>query len=117
MSRRLSTAGLVRLIPVTDEHRASMIRAYPYYADAVIPDGAYPGVDQPVPTISVLNWIVGDASLDDAVVTLLLDMLANERSQLERVHAIASQIDLDVLGQPTPIPLHPAATAWFRARP
>jgi TRAP-type uncharacterized transport system substrate-binding protein len=62
-----------------------------------------------------VNWIVARDDLDDAVVTSLLDILADEREALERVHPIATQIDLTLL--PTaPVPLHDATLRWMERR-
>jgi hypothetical protein len=88
---------------------------HPYYTTGEIPAGTYPGVEEAVPTVAVINWIVALESLDDDVVTTLLSMLADDRASLEQVHAMAKQIDLDRLVD-SPIPLHPAAVRWMENR-
>lgn len=112
----VATAGLVTLLPIDGEHQRQMAAQYPYYRAAVLPANAYPGQAQEIPTIAVLNWIIGSDALDGTVVRRLLQTLADDRAALERVHAIAAQIDLTALGDPVPIPLHPAAEAWYRSR-
>ena len=54
-------------------------------------------------------------SLDDEVVSILLNILANDRVSLEQVHDMAKQIDLARLGEP-PIPLHDATALWLESR-
>jgi hypothetical protein len=49
------------------------------------------------------------------VVTILLNILADDRVSLEQVHAMAKQIDLDRLGD-APIPLHAATQSWISQR-
>lgn len=110
-----TTTGDVRLLPVEGEGLDALLAAHPYYATGVIPTGAYPGMDEPIATSAVLNWIVAMESLSGDVVTTLLDILADDRASLERVHDMAKQIDLSRLESP-PIPLHPAAEAWLAAR-
>ena len=88
---------------------------HPYYTTAMLPEGAYPGVEAAIPTLAVHNWIVAMDSLDDEVVTILLNILANDRASLEQVHAMAKQIDLDLLAD-APIQLHAAAQSWFSQR-
>ncbi len=80
-----------------------------------MPERAYPGVDVAIPMLTVYNWMVGMDSLDDEVVTILLNILANDRVSLEQVHAMAKQIDLDRLGD-APIPLHAATQSWISQR-
>ncbi len=75
---------------------------YPYYLSGTIPAGAYPGVEVDIPTVAVMNWIVGTAELEGAVVRHLLNVLEDQREQLIQVSAIANQIDLEAL-QTAPI--------------
>lgn len=108
-----TTQGDARLLPIADDAAARLADAYPYYRIGTIPAGAYPGVDQDVPTVTVMNWIVADASLPDDIANLLLDLLERRHDDLVRVHEIARQIDLASLGD-APIPLHPAVARRVR---
>lgn len=110
-----TTTGGVELLALEPSVTEAMVTEFPYYLPGEIPAGAYPGVDEALPTLAVMNWIVGMASLDDEVVTHLLDVLAEERAGLNQVHPQAGQIDLATLASP-PIPLHPATQAWLAAR-
>ena len=105
-----TTAG-VRLLPVDPEVITSMREEHPYYSVAEIPAGAYPGVDETLTTAAVHNWIVAMDTLDDEVVEVLLNILANDRASLEQVHDMAAQIDLARLSS-APIPLHSATERW-----
>ena len=105
-----TTAG-VRLLPVDPEVITSMREEHPYYSVAEIPAGAYPGVDETLTTAAVHNWIVAMDTLDDEVVEVLLNILANDRASLEQVHDMAAQIDLARLSS-APITLHSATERW-----
>ncbi|GBD32415.1 MAG: C4-dicarboxylate ABC transporter substrate-binding protein [Gemmatimonadales bacterium] len=109
------TAGAARLVPVEEEYRETLKRKYPYYVDGAIPRGAYPGVEQDIPTVAVMNWIVGTENLDASVVRTLLDILDRERDALVQVHEIARQIQLGALAA-APIPLHPETARWLAER-
>ena len=109
-----TTAG-VRLLPVDPDVIAAMRDEHPYYTTTMLPELAYPGVEVAIPMLTVHNWMVGMDSLDDEVVTILLNILANDRVSLEQVHAMAKQIDLDRLGD-APIPLHAATQSWISQR-
>lgn len=106
-----STTGSVRLLAIPADRAAELREEYPYYSVGSIPAGAYPGVEEDIPTVSMMNWLVADESLDAGVVESVLNILANDRASLERVHDMARQIDLERLGD-APIPLHPAAEAY-----
>ena len=109
-----TTTGDVRLLPVDGEGRRTLLERYPYYSEGEIPTGVYPGVERAIPTVAMLNWIVGMESLDPSVVTGVLNTLREDREELVRVHDMARQIDLSVL-EDAPIPLHPAARRWIEA--
>ncbi len=112
------TAGAARLLPIEENYREALKRRYPYYVDGEIPQGVYPGVDRNLPTVAVMNWVVGTESLDPNVVRALLDILDRERDALVQVHEIARQIQLGALAA-SPIPLHPETARWLaqRAKP
>ena len=100
---------------MTTEDIQALRSVHPYYTAGEIPPGTYPGVEEAVPTVAVINWIVALESLNDDVVMTLLSILADDRASLEQVHAMEKQIDLDRLADP-PIPLHPAAVRWMENR-
>jgi len=106
-----TTAGGVELLPITGAGLEALLGAHPYYEVGEIPSGAYPGVDAPVPTVAMNNWIVARADLDDRVVGHLLRILRDDRESLERVHEMTKQIDLERLAS-APIPLHAAAEGF-----
>lgn len=110
-----STTGDMRLVGIEEDVLRRMLEEHPYYSGDVIPQGAYPGVDEPVRTLAVLNWVIAMESLDGQVVETLLDIFENDRASLEQVHDMARQIDLGRLAS-APIPLHPAAERWRTGR-
>lgn len=107
-----STTGAIRLLPVEEERLRELRARYPYYSAGTIPAGVYPGVDVPVPTVAMMNWLVARESLDPDVVGILLNILGPDRVSLEQVHEMAKQIDLGALAD-APIPLHPATEAFL----
>jgi TRAP transporter TAXI family solute receptor len=109
-----TTTG-IRLLEMEPDVLERMLSEHPYYSRAEIPGGLYPGVDAPVVTVGVMNWIVGMETLPDDVVTTLLNVFRDDRVALEQIHEMARQIDLSLLENP-PIPLHPAAAAWLAER-
>ncbi|MCG6956483.1 MAG: TAXI family TRAP transporter solute-binding subunit [Gemmatimonadetes bacterium] len=109
-----TTTDGARLLGISADELAVLKSRYPYYAAGVIPAGAYPGVDAPIPTVAMMNWVVARDDLDGQVAESLLDILDKDRASLERVHEMAKQIDLSRLAD-APIPLHPAAERWVEA--
>jgi TRAP transporter TAXI family solute receptor len=107
-----TTNAAVHLLPVRRKDVERLRTSFPFYTVATIPAGTYSGLDSDLPTVAVMNWMVGLESLDDDSVTALLNTLRDDREALVRVNGIARQIDLAALAD-APIPLHPAARRWF----
>jgi hypothetical protein len=107
-----TTTGRIRLLPIDADRVQQMTETWTYYSTGTIPAGVYPGVDQPVRTVSVLNWIVSLDDLDGEVVEHVLDILAEDREALQQAVDIAGQIRLTNLFA-SPVPLHDAAREWI----
>lgn len=110
-----TTTGGARILPLEADRVEALMAAHSFYAPYDLPAGVYPGMTAALPTVGLLTWIVVRDTLDDEVVTALLDILEDERTSLEQVHPIAGQIDLGVL-RTSPVPLHPAAERWLEER-
>lgn len=111
----VTTTTPMKLLGIEPDVMEQMLEEHPYYSVGTIPAGAYRGHDEAIETIAVMNWIVAMESLDPEVVETLLNVMEDDRVALEEVHDMAKQIDLSLMARP-PIPLHPAAEAWFQAR-
>ena len=107
-----TTNAAVHLLPVESADVERLRASFSFYRVATIPAGAYNGLDSDLPTVAVMNWMVGLEGLDDGSVTSLLDLLRDNHEALVRVNQIARQIDLAALAD-APIPLHPAAQRWL----
>lgn len=107
-----TTTGRIRLLEIDRDRVQHMTETWSYYSTGSIPAGVYPGVDQPVRTVSVLNWIVSLDDLDPEVVEHVLDILAEDRDELQQAVDIAGQILLTNLFA-SPVPLHDAARDWI----
>jgi len=106
-----TTTADARLLPLEDEKAQELAARYPYYTRSVIPAGAYPGLDGDVATVSIMNWVFALDTLDEDVVDAVMLALTEGKPQLERVHQMASQIDMSLLGT-APLPLHSAVERW-----
>jgi len=93
----------------------ALLDAHPYYDLGEVPAGAYPGVDAPVATVAMNNWIVARADLEPRIVEHLLRILRDDREALAQVHEMTRQIDLTRMAA-APIPLHPAAEGFASTR-
>ncbi len=110
-----TTMGAGRLVPIDGEVAERLLAKYPYYDRDEVPAGVYLGVTDPVPTVSMMNWVVARESLPADVVEDVLEVFTSGRDELIKVHDMARQIDLADL-EDAPIPVHPAVEAWLSRR-
>lgn len=110
-----TTTGGVVLLELSTEELGALIQRFPYYDPGEIPSGVYRGVDAPVRTVGMMNWIVARDDLPDPVPGAVLNILAGEGVSLEQVHEMARQIDMNALDR-APAPLHRASAAWWDRR-
>ena len=109
-----TTTGGARILPIEADRVDFLSDKYPYYIHGAIPTGAYPGMDEPVPTAAVMNWVIGMVDLPDEVVGNVVYVLAEEREALAQVHDMVRQIDMASLLE-SPIGLHAVTQAWVDA--
>lgn len=110
-----TSAGGISILGIDQLGAERVVAAHPYYSTGIIPTGVYPTVDAEVPTLSMMNWIVVDASIDESIIRALLNILTDPGVSFARVHPMAQQIDIEALNR-APIPLHGTAEAWMRER-
>ena len=117
--RELGVSHKVAFVPVEGEARERLIKKYPFYIESVIPAATY-GSAQDTQTAAVMNIMLVDVKLPDAVVFDLLENIYSPAG-LEAIgvsHAQAKRhITLDtalrgIVG--TSVPLHPGAVLFYK---
>jgi TRAP transporter TAXI family solute receptor len=117
--RELGTSKKIAFVPVDGEAREKLIAKYPFYVPFVIPAAVY-GAEKDTPTAAVMNIMLVDVKLSDAVVYDLLDNIYSPKG-LEAIHAahgtakanISPETALSgILG--TSVPLHSGAAKYYK---
>ncbi len=112
----LSTSMDIRIIPLEE---ASFYETYPYYVQAEIPAGTYPGQDEPVTTaitrVLMLADINGPFTKED--VTELLEIIwDNESEWLDSHAAVKADTSFENALEAMTIPLHEGAVEFYQSR-
>jgi TRAP transporter TAXI family solute receptor len=106
----LSALSKVVMVPVDEEKADALIEKYPYYSKEVVPAGTY-GLENEVPTVSVLAMLAVTDELSEDVVYKITKSIYENTDQI--VHAkgalIKSETMLDGIG----IRVHPGAQKYF----
>ena len=55
------------IVPVDGGQRDALMKKYPFFTKAVVPKGAYKGVDADIPTVAVMAILVARAEMEEAM--------------------------------------------------
>lgn len=108
----LSSTLDIRFIPIEGAPAEKIVKENPGYAMAVVPAGAYRGVDEPTPTVGTSIGMVVRADLPEDVAYNIVKTIFESLEQLETVHMAISQMSIEIADD-VPIPLHPGAARYF----
>ena len=109
----------VTVLPLDGEHIQRLLDRYRYYTSAQIPAGAYPHVNQAIPTVAVEALLVASSKLPEEQVRRFMQLLFQEKLQ-QFLHEVPnpnlrSSFSLERALPAMPVPLHPGAAAFYRS--
>lgn len=99
LSKRLP----LRVLPYTAEERKRILGAVPYYGEATIPKGAFPGHDQDVATVGVINVLAVHANAQDEWVYRLTRAMITHANDLARRNPLFHGLDKLLASAPSGI--------------
>jgi len=105
----------LRLLSVDAKVMSTLRTTHPFYRPIVIPRGTYAGQDADVHTLGVDNVLACRSDLDDEVARRVTQLLLESLRELAAAHPSAGTIDPEQ-APAAPIPLHPGAKRFYRAR-
>lgn len=110
---KLAEAVPIRLLDI-DELVPQMRRQYgDLYFETSIPVSTY-GLDQPVGTMAVPNYLVVSESMPEALAYQLTKLLFEHQAELVTTHPEALPLNLRSAIATYPLPLHPGAQRYYR---
>ncbi len=111
----LGNAMAIRLVNLADSATALRSHYGTVYRLGTVPAGTYRGVDAAVGTVAVPNLLITLDTVPATVVNRVLGALFASASQVGR--AIPAAVQLDPRSAPftNRLPLHPAATSYYRS--
>lgn len=112
----LASQHEIMLVPIIGEGAASIIEAYPFFAENVIPGGTYEGVADDVTTLSVgAQWVTSAEQPEDLIYEITKALWNdNTRRLLDNGHAKGKSITPDTALDGIGIPLHAGAERFYQ---
>lgn len=96
-----------RLIPIEGEQVDKLLKQYPYYEHSRIGANLYPGQTSSIATFAVTAELVAEASLPEAEVRTLRDVLSRNLKQFTRLHPALTTLTPESMLAGDVLPLHP----------
>jgi TRAP transporter TAXI family solute receptor len=112
----LATTHDIEMIPFTPEQQKKVTDAHGFYAPWTMEAGAYRGVDQPAPTISVWNVVIVQSTQPEDLVYDLTKAFYEQNAYLQKIHPYAKFSTLENAVSKSPIPLHPGAIKYLKEK-
>jgi TRAP transporter TAXI family solute receptor len=112
----LATTHNIKIVSFTPEQQKKVTDAYGFYSTWTLDGGVYRGVDKPIPTISVWNVIICQASLDADLVYNLVKVLFEQNAYMCKIHPFAKYTTPQNAVGKSPIPLHPGAIKYLKEK-
>ncbi|PTM61574.1 TAXI family TRAP transporter solute-binding subunit [Phreatobacter oligotrophus] len=101
----------------TSKELVEMNKKYPgLYRESIMPPNSYPGQTQAVSGIGVANVMLVDAKAPNDLVTLILEGIFNNLTDMQAIHPEARKLTLQTAAVKLAAPFHPAAEAFYKAR-
>ncbi|PIE65124.1 MAG: immunogenic protein [Desulfobacterales bacterium] len=106
----------IKIVPLTGDPIAKLLKVQPYYAETDLPANTYKGQTADVPTIAVRAiWATHD-QLDEKVAYALVKALYENTETLAKVHVKGKEISKDTALESVSIPVHPGADRYYKEK-
>ncbi|RYE13534.1 MAG: TAXI family TRAP transporter solute-binding subunit [Rickettsiales bacterium] len=106
------------IIPIDDEKIKKFISKHPYYIEAVIPGGMYPGNPDPIKTFGVKTDVIAEVDLQEDIVYNIVKSVFDDIEKFKALHPVFNNLKIeDMIKQEEEIiPLHPGAKKYFKEK-
>lgn len=108
-----TTKDDVKLVPIDDEHAASLAEEYPFYTTYTIPAGTYNGVDE-AQTVAVKATLIASDELSEDTVYQLTKSIFENKDAIAASHDKGSELDAQYATEGIAIPFHAGAAKYYK---
>ena len=109
----LASTDAIVLVPLGDYLTPLQETYGDAYQEAAFPTEVYPGITAEVATISVPNYLVVNAAMDEELAFSITELLFAQQEALTAVHPEAANLELERAQQVEPLELHPGAQRYY----
>lgn len=109
--QNLASLRDIRLLDFPEKDIQALADRFPYYSNATIPAGAYPGQTEPVDNPGVPNVMVVHEGMSENLAYRIAKAVYENLDSLAEVHPAANQFE--ETARKAPIDLHPGSKRYF----
>ncbi len=109
----LTESSQIYLVPLDEEHIATMRESSPYYDSYTIAAGTYDGVDEDVMTVSVHAVLVASDDVSDDDVYNIVSAIYDNLDEITEKDSHAENLSLDMAVCSESVPYHPGAAKYY----
>jgi len=110
----ISVSQDIVIVTIPGDVAMKLEREHPFFIPSVIPKATYRGQEADVSTVSVPNFLITRADLDEKSVYEITKAIFENLDRLVQAHAAAKGITLAGATKGLPAPLHPGAEKYYR---
>ncbi len=110
----ISVSQDIVIVPIAGDVAMKLEKEHPFFIPSVIPQGTYKGQDADASTVSVPNFLITRADLDEKTAYEITKAMFENLDRLVQAHAAAKGIRLAGATKGLPVPLHPGAEKYYR---
>jgi len=110
----ISVSQDIVIVPIAGDVAMKLEKEHPFFIPSVIPQGTYKGQDADASTVSVPNFLITRADLDEKTAYEITKAMFENLDRLVQAHAAAKGIKLAGATKGLPVPLHPGAEKYYR---
>jgi len=112
----LASAREIKMVGITDEQLAEMQEINAGYKRIHIPEGSYPGQDDPVPTVGYFTHIIAACDLDPDVVYNVLSGIVENQDDLAAIAKAVGEATVESMGRDVGVPMHKGAVKYYKEK-
>lgn len=109
----LANGHAIKIVPLNGPAIAKLQEVQPYYVSAILPAGAYKGVETDVETLAVRAIWATHADVSDDIIYAVTKALYENTETLGKVHPKGKEISVQTALESVSIPVHPGAQRYY----
>jgi uncharacterized protein len=106
----------VRILAISDEKGAELVKAYPFLSKHTIPAGSYRNVAGAVNTVAVNAVLIANSDMKDDLAYQIVKALLENKDALAQANAKGKDVSLKTASTGVSIAFHPGAVKYYREK-